>query len=57
MPLDDTAQNDFLTNIAERMRIAGVINDPAGVSRFLMIRGYSHERRREIMSALVDAAV
>jgi hypothetical protein len=52
MPLDDTTSNDFLAQMCERLERAGVLNDPGGTSRFMMIRGFSNEKRRCVMQFL-----
>lgn len=52
MPLDDTTSNDFLARMCERLERAGVLNDPGGTSRFMMIRGFSDEKRRLVMRFL-----
>lgn len=52
MPLDDTGESDFLTRILQRLEHAGVINDPAGTSRFMILRGVSNDDRRTVMQFL-----
>jgi hypothetical protein len=52
MPLDDTAESDFLTYMLQRLERAGVINDPAGTSRFMLLRDISADKRRAVMQFL-----
>ena len=43
---------DYLSKLLKRLERAGVIDDPAGTSRYMLIRGIADEKRKFVMNML-----